>query len=101
MGRQVKALRQEKGLTQAKLAERAEVGMKYVGEIERGRTNPTVGLMWRLSGALRVDVFELFLFSVPDNDQDSRLRVQLVRLLKDRRGRELERVAQILRLIAE
>ena len=42
LGQQIRVLRQEKNLTQAELAERAGIGPKYVGEIERGRTNPTM-----------------------------------------------------------
>lgn len=101
LGRQVRILRQEKNLTQAELGEQAGMGLKYVGEVERGRTNPTVRLVWRLSRALAVEVFELFLFSASDEDQDRVLRTQLVRLLKDYKGRELEKVVQILRLVVE
>lgn len=101
LGRQIRVLRQEKHLTQAELGERAGIGLKYVGEVERGRTNPTLQLVWRLSRVLAVEVFELFLFSVTDGDQDRVLRTQLMRLLKDCKGKELERVVQILRLLVE
>jgi transcriptional regulator with XRE-family HTH domain len=101
LGRQVRVLRREKNLTQAELGEQAGSGLKYVGEVERGRTNPTARLVWRLSRALEREVFELFLFSVSDEDQDRILRTQLVRLLKDRKGKELKRVVQILRLVVE
>jgi XRE family aerobic/anaerobic benzoate catabolism transcriptional regulator len=101
LGRQVRSLRQSKNLTQARLAERAEVGMKYVGEVERGRTNPTLRIVWRLSVALGVEMFELFLFSVTDGEQDSTLRTQIVRLVKDRHGKELERMAQFLKVLGE
>ena len=101
LGRQVRILRQSKRLTQAKLAEKAEVGMKYLGEIERGQTNPTLRLVWRLSAALGIDVCELFLFSITDGEQDSHLRVQIVRLLKDRQGKDLERMARILKVLGE
>ncbi|HEV8714435.1 MAG TPA: helix-turn-helix transcriptional regulator [Candidatus Binatia bacterium] len=101
LGQQVRILRQSKNLTQAELAEKAEVGMKYVGEVERGRTNPTLRLVWRLSEALGVEVFELFLFSVIDREQDRRLRTQIVRLVKDRRGKDLERTMQILKVLGE
>jgi transcriptional regulator with XRE-family HTH domain len=101
LGRQIRVLRQQRNLTQAELAERAGIGPKYVGEIERGRTNPTMRLVWRLSKALGVEVFEIFLFSLSDGEQESKLRTQLVRLLKNRRGKELERMAQILKLFEE
>jgi len=89
-GRQVRALRQEHGLTQAELAEKADVGMKYVGEIERSKTNPTVRLVWRLGEALGVDVFEFFLFPSTNKDKDARVRVRLLHLLKDRKEGDLE-----------
>lgn len=101
LGRQVRILRQSKNLTQAELAERAEVGMKYLGEIERGQTNPTLRLVWRLSAALGVEVFELFLFSATDGEPDSRLRTQIVGLLKDQQGKDLERMVRVLRALRE
>jgi len=101
LGQQIRILRQSKRLTQAELAEKAEVGMKYLGEIERGQTNPTLRLLWQLSAALGVDVYELFLFSVTDGEQDSHVRVQIVRLLKDRQGKDLERMARVLKVLGE
>jgi transcriptional regulator with XRE-family HTH domain len=89
------------GDSKAELAERAGVGAKYVGEIERGRTNPTIRLVRRLGGALDVEVFELFLFLLTDNEHDGKARVQLLRLLRNRTGKELERAAQIFRLFEE
>jgi transcriptional regulator with XRE-family HTH domain len=101
LGRQVRGLRRARGLTQAELAEHAGIGMKYVGKIERGRTNPTMSLMWRLSGALDVDPSELFLFTSTDGDHGGLLRVQLLRFLQARQEKDLERIAQILKLIVE
>jgi transcriptional regulator with XRE-family HTH domain len=99
LGQQVRILREEKDLTQAELAERAGIGAKYVGEIERGQTNPTMRLVWRLSGALGVEVFELFLFSFTDGEQNKKLLLQLTSLLKRHTSKELERVVQILNLL--
>jgi transcriptional regulator with XRE-family HTH domain len=101
LGQQVRILRQNQNLTQAELAERAGVGMKYLGEIERGQTNPGLRLLWQLSAALGVEVFELFLFSVTDGEQDSRVRVQIVKLLKDRQGKDLTQAARVLRVLGE
>jgi len=101
LGRQVRILRQGKKLTQAELAEKAEVGMKYVGEVERGQTNPTLRIVWRLSAALGVEVYELFSFSATDREQDGSLRIQIAGLVKDRHGKDLERMAQILKVLGE
>jgi len=101
LGRQVRLLRQNRNLTQAELAEKAEAGMKYLGEIERGQTNPGLRLLWQLSAALGVEVFELFLFSVTDGEQESRMRVQIMGLLKGRQGKGLEQAARVLRVLGE
>ncbi|MDA0322199.1 MAG: helix-turn-helix domain-containing protein [Verrucomicrobia bacterium] len=39
---QIKTLRKAAGLTQAQLASRAGVGLRFVRELEQGRRNPNV-----------------------------------------------------------
>lgn len=41
-----------KGLTQAELAEYADLSLKYVGEIERGAANTTIEVLERLAAAV-------------------------------------------------
>lgn len=58
LGRRLKELRRKRGLTQERLAERANLDVKYVGNIERGKENPTVATLERLAGALSVKMVE-------------------------------------------
>jgi transcriptional regulator with XRE-family HTH domain len=44
------ALRQQRGLTQEKLAFEAEIDLTYVGGIERGKRNPSLIVMARIAG---------------------------------------------------
>jgi transcriptional regulator with XRE-family HTH domain len=60
LGERVRLLRQARGWTQEDLGERAALSYKFVGQIERGRGNPSIETLQRLSGALGVDVTELF-----------------------------------------
>lgn len=53
-GRQLRDLREEKGLSQEKLAELADVHRTYQGLIERGRANPTLLAIVALARALKV-----------------------------------------------
>ncbi len=56
----VKRLREAKGLTQAELAEKAEISREYVALMESGvRANPTMDVLKRLAKALGVTVGEL------------------------------------------
>ena len=52
VGRNVRLRRQEMGLSQEKLAHDAEVTMRYLGAIERGQQNPSLGVLVRIATAL-------------------------------------------------
>jgi transcriptional regulator with XRE-family HTH domain len=59
VGRRLRRLRHQRNLSQERLAERAGLSYKFVGEIERGVGNPTILTLARLATALDVDVVEL------------------------------------------
>lgn len=65
VGRNVRRIRIEKGLTQEQLAERAGVSQYYVSLLENGGRNPTVVSLWELSLALGVSHVDLVL---PDGE---------------------------------
>ncbi len=54
LGRNVRRLRQQKGLTQEELAFEAKIDLTYMGGIERGRRNPSLLVMARIADALSV-----------------------------------------------
>ena len=60
LGTRLKQWRQARRLTQEQLAEAAGLSYKFIGEIERGRGNPSVDTLSRLSQALDLDIVELF-----------------------------------------
>ena len=60
MGKQIKILRQARGMSQEQLAEKISMNAKYLSGIERGKANPTLDTLIRLAGALGVGVPELF-----------------------------------------
>ena len=62
LGRRVRDLRKKRGLTQERLAEVAGMDVKYLGGIERGKENPTVGTLEKLAGALSVKVRQILDF---------------------------------------
>lgn len=51
----VRRLRKERGLTQEQLALEADVALRYVGMVERGETNVTVGMLGKLAAVLGVE----------------------------------------------
>lgn len=59
VGARLKQLRLARRLTQEQLAERAGLSHKFIGEVERGRGNPTLTTLAKLSEALAVDLIDL------------------------------------------
>ncbi len=59
LGRNVRRLRRQKGMTQEELAFEAEIDLTYMGGIERGRRNPSLLVMVRIAKALSVSLPKL------------------------------------------
>ena len=60
LGKRVRALRLERGLTQEAAAEIAKLDEKHWQDIEGARTNPTVATLVGVARALKVTISELF-----------------------------------------
>ena len=56
LGRRIRSLRAERGLSQEGLAARAGLHRTYVGGIERGERNPTIRNLEQISRALAVSL---------------------------------------------
>lgn len=69
VGSQIRILRQERGISQEKLALIAGVNTSYVGQIERGIRSPTIDMLDKIAVALDVNVVDLFR---PENDRSPR-----------------------------
>ena len=59
LGRTVRQLRIEAGLSQSALAEKADLALNFVGEIERGEKNASLETTLRLARALGLSGAEL------------------------------------------
>ncbi|MDE3115197.1 MAG: helix-turn-helix transcriptional regulator [Pseudomonadota bacterium] len=59
VGRNVRRIRQRKGLTQERFAELSGYTQQYISDLERGRRNPTVITLFELSQALGVSHMDL------------------------------------------
>lgn len=62
-GKNLKRVRESKGLSQEDLAAKADSVLSQVGRIERGKRAPTILTVQKLADALEVNVKELFNFS--------------------------------------
>ena len=59
VGRNVRRLRQEKGLTQEQLADLSGFSQQYISGLEQGRRNPTIVTIYELATVLGVSHLDL------------------------------------------
>lgn len=59
LGEELRERREEKGISQEALAERAGLHRNFVGLLERGQRNVTVLVLQALAGALKVSLTDL------------------------------------------
>ena len=59
MAKRLKALRAERGWSQADLADRSGVSRIHIARIETGQREPTLGVIEKLAKALKVRAAEL------------------------------------------
>ncbi len=62
IGMHIAELRNGKGLTQEQLAGKMEISSKYLSSIERGKENPTLDTLIKLSESLGVNIEDIFRF---------------------------------------
>jgi transcriptional regulator with XRE-family HTH domain len=59
VGKNLKRIREKKGLTQERLAEISGFSQQYISGIEQGRRNPTIITLYELAVSLGVNHVEL------------------------------------------
>ena len=64
----IRSLRKKKGLSQEKLADKADISRQMMNDIEGRRRWLTKGTLVKLANALEVDVHELFVPSAEENN---------------------------------
>jgi transcriptional regulator with XRE-family HTH domain len=93
LGARIKQIRDERQMTQEKVAEQAKRSYKYIGEVERGVANPSVKVLENLAAALGVQVADFFAPSPASTYPSHEPEMTMVRELAD----SLEEMAARLR----
>lgn len=102
VGARIKQLRMQKGLSQARLAELAELQDSYIGGVERGKRNISLNSLQKIMSALGADPVEALKFGRLDEaaEWDGELEKQDVldihlSLLRDRNLSEVRLVQRM------
>lgn len=59
LGKNLKRIREEKGISQGEISRRLDVDKGFVSNIENGKTNPTLATIAKIAKAVGVSVGEL------------------------------------------
>ncbi|GAA6205657.1 helix-turn-helix domain-containing protein [Thalassotalea sp. SU-HH00458] len=59
LGEKIKQLRQDAGLTQPELAEKAHIEQSYLSKLENEKGSPSFDVISKIAGAFEIDVFTL------------------------------------------
>lgn len=95
LARRLRQLRTDQGLTQERLAERAQVSPDAVRRLERGAFSPTLRMLDQLARALGLPVADLVAFG---GSRSSERLASLVSFLKGRSEREVALILRIARV---
>jgi transcriptional regulator with XRE-family HTH domain len=78
LAQNLKENRKRCGLSQAKLAEKANITTQYIAMIEVSRKFPTPEMLDRLASALEIETYQLFIVKPSPEDAMERLHDTLV-----------------------
>ena len=97
IGSRIKDIRNKKGLTQEQLSESAGINPKYLSSIERGKENPTLKILLKLSQSLNVNLDEIF--SNIQIEDPARRKSLIISLLDEADDEQLKMAYKILTAI--
>jgi transcriptional regulator with XRE-family HTH domain len=60
LGKKIRQIREDKGLSQEDLADLAELDRTYIGGVERGERNVTILSLQKICNALKINIKDLF-----------------------------------------
>lgn len=99
-GQGVRAARKARKMNLGQLAEKADMGVKHLGRIERGEKQPSFELIIALAKAMNVSPSVFFQFDDARADQKF-LKEQLRLLLQAQDTKQLQKACRVLRLMLE
>jgi transcriptional regulator with XRE-family HTH domain len=98
IGKRIQELRKTRGLSQEKIAEKADISSTYLSRIECGRENPSLDMLMKLSNALEVEMWEMFDFGHVKSHKE--LKESLQSLIKTADEPTLHLAVKVIRAIS-
>lgn len=98
IGKRIRQCRRLKALTLEELGNKSEICSKYLGEIERGKKNPTLSIIRKIANGL--DIHPSWLLS-EDSEGNFEYMVSINRILSGRNTKTLGKVLDVLKIVFE
>ena len=100
-GNRVRSLRKAQGLSQEKLAGKADLHPTYVGAVERGERNLSLSAIKKIAKGLQVNIPELFVFDTFKKTADEKelIGAEIMRLLISLDTKTLRIVSKVIKQI--
>lgn len=95
-GNYLQKIRKKKKLTQLQLAEKSGLSLKHLGEIERGRGNPSLESLNSLAESLDLTLPELFSFQVQEIFRKEDISYKLIESIKTTSSKNMSILMNIL-----
>lgn len=97
IGEWIKNLREQRGLSQERLGEAADLHRTYIGQMERGEANVTLETLEKVTEALGITVVQLFRLINPEEDiRMSFTLSQIMTVLQSRSVEDQKALLQVL-----
>lgn len=97
IGKRIRELRVENGLSQEQLALRSDITTAYLGLLERNLKNPTVKVIEQICNSLNISLVDFFTAApISTNFQDT-LSLQILAQISDRTDEEKKIILQMIK----
>jgi len=96
LGRRIRTLRSTQGMTQEELGDKTGISYKYIGAIERGEKNPSIDNLAKIASALKLEIYELFIFE-HETDDINNLKKRIDDMLKDASKKEFGTIYRLIK----
>ena len=98
VGRNIRAARKAKGLSQFQLAERSGLSIDFIGKVERGTASPSLESLKAIATAMNLSLGNLFAGDLQADSSQEAL-IELIGLCRGRTREDIELLVGIAQLI--
>jgi transcriptional regulator with XRE-family HTH domain len=91
LSKNIKLLRKQRSLSQIELAEKADISIPFLSNIERGNKWPHPDTLTKLAEALGVEVYALFITDCSPKEELEQLRQEIIKDIKNNYDDRLEK----------